>query len=253
MVIPYIDTLSTWYIRRSKDLLSTYGTEVAACLQQTMHLFAQVTAALQPFNMERLWSVIRRQGEAESVHLTNIPEVPALTDKQEQVLEKMDELRHLVSQIHSVRKERQIRVRQPLYADFSAFDIQDDLLLDLLTKECNLLPKDLSKTEGEIWENHEHFGFLKIDLVVDKDLSVLGFSRDFERAVQEFRKKQGMRPGQVVTMRWQIAEVVDEEIWANVLKNINWDKLLVEVKWVEDLDLNSKKIEVKDLVTILVD
>jgi isoleucyl-tRNA synthetase len=253
LIIPYIQDYSTWYIRRAKDLLPEYGPEVAACLQETGRVFAMVTAALQPFNTERMWSVVKYAEDHQSVHLTDLPRFEQVNDKQQLLLDRMVALRQLVSEIHGVRKERQIRVRQPLYADFSQFRMEEGFL-ELLTQECNLLGRDLSKTEGELFENTSDFGYLKIDLVVDKDLAVLGFTRDFERAVQEFRKKQGFKSGQIVSMKWQILESADEELLQKVIKVVDWAKLNVEIKWVEQLNPNlDKSFEVKDLVKILVD
>jgi isoleucyl-tRNA synthetase len=253
LIIPYINDFSTWYIRRSKDLLPTHGAEVATCLRETSRMFAIVTAALQPFNTERLWSVVKTQEDLPSVHLTDIPEFAPVSEKQLALIDKMEVLRSLVSEIHAARKEKQARVRQPLYADFSEFKA-DEGLVELLRTECNLLEKDLARTEGEIFESETEFGKLKVDLVVDKELSVLGFIRDFERAVQEFRKKQGFRPGQIVALKWQTIHIEDEEILQRVLQQVDWSKLCVEIKWVEGLSEEvDKSFEVKDLVKILVD
>ena len=254
LILPYIRDFSTWYIRRSKDLLETHGEEIASCLLETLRLFALVTAPLQPFNCEKIWSLVKLENDVESVHLTDYPNTQPITEKQQELLTRMELLRDLVSQIHSVRKDKQIRVRQPLYADFSQLSLESDLL-QLLQKECNLLSKDLAKTEGECWQYSGDLGSLKIDLVVDKDLSVLGYARDFERAVQAFRKNCGFRPGQLVLMKWQIAHLEDPEIWQKVLTQIDWRKLNVEVKW-QDQGLDeqtSKFFEVKGLVKILVD
>ncbi len=253
LIEPYLNDLSTWYIRRSKDILNTHGTEFYECLRETLKIFCIYTASLQPFNTERLWSVVKSKQDPDSVHLTDLTDLPKLEDKDLSLLEKMEKVRQVVSDIHGVRKENNIRVRQPIYADFSAFQIEEGYL-EIIKLECNLLDKDLSKTEGEIWIQDYDFGKLKVDLVVDKDLSVLGFTRDFERAVQSFRKKQGFRANQLVVMKWQIQETKDEEVLQKVLKNIDWEKLHVEIKWVKDLDENlDKKFEVKDLATILVD
>ena len=253
MISAYISDFSTWYIRRSKDLLSVNNVEVASCLVETMRIFATVSASLQPFNTEKIWSLVKNNTDPESVHLTTITDLPKINGKQRQDLEVMKQVRQIVGLIHSVRKENEVRVRQPLYADFSEMkDLSSDLV-ELIQQECNLLERNLGKTEGEIWEHKDSFGKLRLDLVVDKDLSVLGFARDFERSVQDFRKKQGFRPNQIVTMKWQLANVKDEEIFQMVLKNVNWQKLSIEVKWVENLDNLDKKIEIKDLVTILID
>jgi isoleucyl-tRNA synthetase len=252
LVTPYIRDFSTWYIRRSKDLLNDYGLEVAATLQKTMKLFATSVASMQPFNSERLWQVVRSEGDVESVHLTDYPLAQAITQKQQEFLDQMDMLRDLVSEIHSIRKDRNIRVRQPLYADFNGFKWEKEYL-DLIKKECNLLDSDLSKKEGEIFEKEGDFGVIKVDLVVDKELSVLGFVRDFERSVQAFRKKEGYRAGETIAMKWQPIEIEDEEILNQVVQKVDWKKLCVEISWADNLSSEDyKKFKVKDLATILV-
>ena len=67
LVVPYIDDFSTWYIRRSKDILDDFGDETADCLMQTMTLFTQTVACIQPFNAEKIWANIRKIDDLESV------------------------------------------------------------------------------------------------------------------------------------------------------------------------------------------
>jgi isoleucyl-tRNA synthetase len=254
LVIPYINDLSTWYIRRAKDLLNTeFSVEVAACLKETMKLFSIVTASLQPFNTERLWSILRDTHDKESVHLTQIPYLKGINEKQQELLDKMTVFRELVSEIHSIRKDQGVRVRQPMYADFSQMTIEF-AFVDILIKECNLLETDLGRTSGEIWKHTiEPFGTVQIDLIIDKELSVLGFTRDFERAVQDYRKKNGFRPNQTIRMKWMLSEITDEEILQKVLSQLNWKKLCVEIQWVEELPDTTKSFKVKDLVTVTVE
>jgi isoleucyl-tRNA synthetase len=253
MVVPYIRNFSTWYIRRAKDILGTHGKEVTSCLIETMKLFCIVTASLQPFNTERMWSVIKDREDKESVHLTDIPELKEIDEKEEKMLKRMNRIRALIGEIHSIRKEKNIRVRQPLYADFSEITLSEHWT-DLIRLECNLLPRSLSNMEGELQEYTAEFGTLKLDLVVDTDLAVLGFARDFERSVQGYRKQRGFRPGQIVPMKWEIVGTEDYMLVEKVIKSVDWDKLAVEVTWVKGLD---EKIDtnftIKDLCTILVD
>jgi isoleucyl-tRNA synthetase len=253
MIPRYIDDLSGWYIRRSKGLPDKYSLEVQACLEESLRLFAVHTSPLQPFNCEIVWSEVRKESDPVSIHLVKPEKIPEPEEKQIELLKKMTELRNLVSDVHAVRKENQVRVRQPLYADLSELEIEKGLL-GLLKSECNLLNKDLSRLEGQLWHQKYPFGKIRVDLVVDKELSVLGYTRDFERAVQSFRKSQGFENNKVVSMKWQLEDIKDEDVLQDVLRNIDWDKLRVEIKWIEKLSTDKmKKIQVKDLVTILVD
>lgn len=253
LVIPYIRDFSTWYIRRLKDVDTGFSVENATAIRETTKLFATVSASLQPFNNEKIWSVIKEESDPISVHLTSLPAKFELSETQTKLLEDMEKLRELVSEIHAIRKVKNVRVRQPLYADFSHFKLEKDLQ-DLIIKECNLLEKDLSRVEGEIFESTSDFGHLKIDLVVDKSLAVLGFTRDFERSIQAFRKQKGYKPGEVVKMKWQPKTIVDKDLLDKVVAQLDIDKLCVKVTWVNDLDENlDAKFVVKDLVEILVD
>jgi isoleucyl-tRNA synthetase len=253
LIVPYIRDFSTWYIRRSKDLLDDYKLEIAACLNETIRTFCLVTASLQPFNAERIWSEIRTSADPESVHLTTLPKIIKLTKSQEQSLVDMNAIRDIVSQIHSIRKEQNLRVRQPIYSDFANFKT-DKGLIQIIQQECNLLGKDLSLTEGEIFDCQSDFGSIKVDLIVDKHLSILGFGRDFERAVQAFRKNQGFKAGDTVILKLEPVDVQSKEIFEEVIKITDWKKLFVEIRWVKGLDPKiDKNFEVKNFAKFLVD
>jgi len=255
LVEPYINQFSTWYIRRSKDILPTHGQEVVSCLVETMRLFCIFTASLQPFNTEKLWQIIKLEEDPESVHLTKISEFNLDKDFNREILERMVSLKDLVSEVHSVRKDNDFRVRQPLYADFSKMKLEQGML-DLILRECNLLlDKDLSRIEGKTWEKTNPFGTIKIDLVVDDNLKILGALRDLKRSVQDFRKKQGLQPGQNIKLRMQKAKVKDPQLLEKVLQKNNWEELNIKAEWVENqLDPKiDKRIKIKDLAEILID
>lgn len=249
LIVPYINDLSTWYIRRSKDL-PEYGEEVADCLQQTIADFAKTIACVQPFNAEKLWSHLRSHGDFESVHLTNYPLSFELTPKDTEKLTTMSLVRDLVSEIHSARKLANLRVRQPLYADFSGLTIEP-MLIQVIQKECNLLTRDLGMLEGEMLNKETSIGNLKVDLVVNEELAALGFARDFERSIQDYRKKQGYKTGNNVILRVVLSEVKDMNMFENVMVVIDWSKLNVEMKWLKELEKpTEKKIVVKDFCTL---
>ena len=253
LIVPYIDDFSTWYIRRSKDILEGFGDETADCLMQTMTLFAQTVACIQPFNAEKIWTNIRKVDDLESVHLCDLPQKIELTQKQNETMETMEILRDQIGQVHSQRKVKNIRVRQPLYADLSGLQI-DSNFKSIVFKECNLLPKDLSKTEGETYVNQTKIGIIKIDLVIDDELAYMGYARDFERGIQDYRKKQGYKPSQNVMLRVKIDSVKDQEVFEKTMAIVDWEKLCVNMKWLPELDRETQKtIVIKDFVTLSVE
>lgn len=253
LIAPYIDDFSTWYIRRTKDILIDYGSEVSDCLQENMEIFAKTIACIQPFNAERLWSYVRVSGSEESVHLTDFPKLAEMTEKQLLSITKMKAIREIVSQIHSARKAQNHRVRQPLYADFTNLDI-DSKYIEIITKECNLIAKEEIAKDLEMQEISSELGKINLCLVLDETLTVLGFARDLERSVQDFRKKQGFKSGQTIIMKWKVIDIVNDDVFEKVVKNVDWAKLSVDIKWDQDLDDGIEKIiEVKNLAKILIE
>lgn len=256
LMMEYIQDLSTWYIRRVKDLLDTHRLESVEVLRTTLRFFSVYSASILPFCTERLWSVIREVnhnfGDPESVHLTTLTTTKIeLTQKQQSLLKDMEVLRELCSQILAVRKDKKLRVRQPLYADLSKVNFESSLI-ETLTLECNLISKSLDNLEGEIFEASGEFGSIKVDLVVGAELAVLGFGRDTERQIQNWRKKQGFKPGEVISIFWALEKTDNRDIYEEVIRAMDWEKLNLEVKFVnlDELGDGSESLEIKEFAKI---
>jgi isoleucyl-tRNA synthetase len=221
-----------------------------------MRLFSSAVASLQPFNAEKIWSFVRLNSDPISVHLTTFPEFNPLTLDETELIKAMIQLRSLVSEIHGIRKSKNIRVRQPLYADMTDL-VRKGLSVEMtkmLLDETNLKPKELNNVSGEIWENNSVFGEIKIDLIIDEDLVLEGFVRDFERAIQSYRKDKGYQPGQKVMLKMQVKSFTDEINFEKVLHKIDWESLAVNIKWIEEIDENRAKIlEIKNLAEVFVE
>lgn len=250
-IIPYLDNVSTWYIRRSKDLLKICGHEVAATLVQALQLFSTTCASLQPFNTEKVWSIVRGAEDTQSVHLTRIEPIAPVNAKERVILVEMDLLRNLVSEVHNFRKEHNHRVRQPLYADTKNLELKKELQ-EILMAECNLLEKDLSKVEGQKWIKEGEYGSFVVDTVIDSELEMLGYARDFERGIQDWRKKQGLNPNQIVTISGFVDEVRSETVLAKVMARVDWDKLKAKLEFVEEKGEDSQLVQVKNFIQLWV-
>lgn len=119
----FVDTLSTWYVRRSRrrfwksddvaDKNMAYMT-LYTCLETLIRLMAP----LMPFWTEHMYQNLVRSANPnapESIHLNPFPQPnPAWDD--EKLIADMDLVRTLVSLGHAARKESKIKVRQPLAA-----------------------------------------------------------------------------------------------------------------------------------------
>ena len=82
----FIDDLSNWYVRRSRRRFwdgpsGASGKAAFATLYECVSTLTALMAPFVPFVTDHVWNVVRRPGDAESVHLASWPSADAsLTD-----------------------------------------------------------------------------------------------------------------------------------------------------------------------------
>lgn len=106
----YLDALTNWYVRRSRDRFWSGDEDAFDTLWTVLETLCRVVAPLAPLTAEEIWRGLT--GER-SVHLTDWPaaaEFPADHD----LVAAMDAVRGVASAALSLRKARGLRVRLPL-------------------------------------------------------------------------------------------------------------------------------------------
>jgi isoleucyl-tRNA synthetase len=106
----YLDALTNWYVRRSRDRFWGGDRDAFDTLYTVLETLARVTAPLAPLTTEEVWRGLT--GER-SVHLTPWPspdEFPADVA----LVSTMDAVRDVCSAALSLRKAKGLRVRLPL-------------------------------------------------------------------------------------------------------------------------------------------
>ncbi|MPZ25089.1 MAG: isoleucine--tRNA ligase [Micromonosporaceae bacterium] len=106
----YLDALTNWYVRRSRDRFWAGDRAAFDTLAAVLETLCRVMAPLAPMTVEEIW---RGLTGGRSVHLTDWPEPAGLPDDPELVA-AMDAVREVCSAALSVRKTRGLRVRLPL-------------------------------------------------------------------------------------------------------------------------------------------
>ncbi|HEX7535414.1 MAG TPA: class I tRNA ligase family protein, partial [Dermatophilaceae bacterium] len=113
----FLDVLSNWYIRRSRDRfwdtanIATVSRDSAFdTLYTTLEVVTRVTAPLLPFTTEEIW---RGLTGARSVHLTDWPDVSDLP-ADDALVDAMDRAREICSVASGLRKAAGLRNRLPL-------------------------------------------------------------------------------------------------------------------------------------------
>lgn len=158
----YLEALTNWYIRRSRDRFwretpkSPNDDYDKVCAYNTLHTalyyLTTVSAPLLPMTTEYVFKAITG---ARSVHLTDWPTDTNLP-KDPNLVEEMDLVREACSQAHSIRKARGLRARLPLASLTIATKNADRLApyVDLIASETNVknvvLLNDTSELAKEI-------------------------------------------------------------------------------------------------------
>ncbi|MDR1948060.1 MAG: isoleucine--tRNA ligase [Spirochaetaceae bacterium] len=122
-ILTFIDLLNNWYIRRSRRRFwrgeaggggsDTDKAEAYGVLYDVLRTLITVASPFMPFTTDAIWRNLRREGEAESVHLRDFP-VPREARRDRELEYKMAVVQHAVSMGRSLRSQYNIKVRQPL-------------------------------------------------------------------------------------------------------------------------------------------
>lgn len=188
----FVDDLSTWYLRRSRDRMKESG-EAVATLRYVLAETAKVMAPVTPFFAEHLFRSVRAEEDAESVHLAAWPVAPEQTPADLQLLSDMQETRNIVTLALEQRAKAGIPVRQPLatLSVLSGGRLLDDALLLLVQDEVNV--KQVTRVAGmnEMWS-------VELDTVITPELKEEGMVREARRVIQGARKEASVSPDDIV-------------------------------------------------------
>ncbi|MCO8277191.1 isoleucine--tRNA ligase [Actinoplanes sp. TRM 88003] len=132
----YLDALTNWYVRRSRDRFWQGDADAFDTLATVLETLCRVVAPLAPLTTEEIW---RGLTGGRSVHLTDWPEAASFPADHELVA-SMDAIRDVASAALSLRKARALRVRLPLakltVATTDAVKLRS--LSDLVADEVNV-------------------------------------------------------------------------------------------------------------------
>jgi isoleucyl-tRNA synthetase len=116
----FLDVLTNWYIRRSRDRFWGTGEEDENVTQDAydtlgtvLEVLCRAAAPLLPLVTESIWQGLTRAEESESIHLADWPD-PASLPSNPELISDMDMVREVCSAAHSVRKANGLRARLPL-------------------------------------------------------------------------------------------------------------------------------------------
>ncbi len=192
----FVDDLSTWYLRRSRERFKSDDKDDAAMAQATtgwvLLSFAKLIAPVMPFLAEDIYLRLNVAEKKESIHLEKWP---VGEGEEEELVDAMEDARRIVSLALEERARKSIKVRQPL----SSLRVQYEwkwrnaypFLAEIIKDEINV---------EEINWSQEISTEIELDTNITPELEAKRELRDAIRVVQDARKKSALVPGETVEL-----------------------------------------------------
>jgi isoleucyl-tRNA synthetase len=208
----FVDDLSTWYLRRSRDRIKEGDKEAKETLYFVLKQMSKLLAPLAPFYSEGLYQKLKTDVEPISVHLSLWPEQEesffsrlahrfnAKSDapqgnESSKLISDMQETRRIVSIALEARSRANIKVRQPLQElRIKNADLKDEFK-EIIREELNVKSVKVDQALSDDVE---------LDTELTEELKDEGRMRDIVRAIQDLRKEKNLKPED--SMDYEIAE-----------------------------------------------
>ncbi len=197
-LLDYLENLSTWFIRRSRDRFKSSDEKEKMCAIRTfafaLDSFSKLIAPITPFIAEEIFQALRKNNfeNAVSIHLQNWPVFEeSLVDDILSI--EMMEVRQVVSMALDERKKTKIPVKQPLNKVIIFGKKINEKYFDLIKDELNV--KEVKLLEGELK--------VELDINLTDELIIEGTARELIRQINDLRKEMGL------TLKDKIEVVID--------------------------------------------
>lgn len=188
----FVDDLSTWYLRRSRDRFkgNDKGDKEYALstIRYVLFEFSKLIAPFMPFMAEDIYQKVKGEKDKESAHLEVWPEARKVDKK---LIEKMANTRHLVELALAARAEKGIRVRQPLSSLKVKSEKGKGIFHELIQDEVNVKKVIFDSNISEKVE---------LDMTITPGLKKEGQLRELIRNIQDLRKKEKLTPHDAVEL-----------------------------------------------------
>jgi len=254
-ITEFIDELSTWYLRRSRDRFKSENkADKQQALITTRYILlelSKVIAPFMPFLAENLWQQINGynfQDDNQSVHLEGWVKYQDLSKTHKLVLENMEVVRKIVELGLAKRDEAGIKIRQMLSSvsiSTNSKELDNDYK-NLISDELNVQEIIWQKIDGNKVE-------VTLDTQITPQLKQEGIKRELIRLINTLRKDSGLSLGDQTQVFLQGANQEIKEVLVGMKADIMKDTLSNEVAAVDTLPevLISKEVRVNEIKLVL--
>lgn len=227
----FIDDLSTWYLRRSRDRMREGDKEAKQTLYFVLKSVSKFMAPFAPFFAESLYQSLKNEKDKESVHLEDWP---AYLSINQSVEDEMSDVRKVVTMALEARQKANIKVRQPLRSLVLKKYIPEEYL-SIIADEVNVKEVLIDSNIAEE---------IRLDIVITEELKEEGMLRELVRVIQDKRKTIGLSPNEVVAIdlgaQSLFMDILNKKDYLDILKR------LVLAKEINLVDIGNDFITVED-------
>lgn len=193
----FVDDLSRWYIRRSRDRISGGDEQAISTLYTVLITFAEASAPVIPFLTESIYLGLKQFNPGltqESVHLRKFPEFSFGVEEKDKILTGMELAKKISSLALSQRTEKGIAVRQPL----GKLTVSGT---SPLATDYEQLIKDELNVKTVVWDKADSKELVvTLDTEISEELRTEGVARELVRSIQDLRKEKGLTVNQKVSV-----------------------------------------------------
>ncbi len=216
----FIENLSTWYVRNSRDRFNDDDKNAKKTLRFVLNELSKTIAPVIPFAAETIYQTLNKKNK--SVHLESWPKLEK-SKIDENLESQMDYAKEIVSIGLRQRDQNNVPLKWPL----SEVEVSSKLKLSSDLKEIIMQELNVKKFTEKNSGNKELE--VNINFNINSELESEGYAREISRNVQAFRKKLGLNKNDLINL--------------NLIINKNFQKILEKQKEFIKTRTNSDKIE----------
>lgn len=244
----FINDLSTWYLRRSRDRFkSDDEVDKQAALATTKYVLIELSKVMAPFMSflaETIWQKVSGnnfENAEKSVHLESWSEAG---DVNEKLIKEMQDVMKVVELGLAARDEAGIKVRQPLSElKIMNYELGKDYE-ELVKDELNV--KSIKSKKGE--KNIE----VELDTAISEELKLEGTKREIVRFVNALRKNAELSIEDRADLYWETSSeevkkafnVFENEIKKETLCESISEGVLENLEYTKDVKVNGEEVKI---------
>lgn len=200
---------SRWWLRRSRGRFQNplNKIEIYSALinfENFLYQFVKMLAPLAPFVSEYIYQELKDELNQRflvkrSIHLERLGKPLRLSLKEKILLSEMEKVREIASEVHRQRKEKGVKVRQPLRFIALKTKLSPEVL-EILKEEVNVLEVKVDPKQKEE---------IIIDWEITPELKEKGILSDFVRFIQDLRQDAGLTPKENVGIKIEMPKFLE--------------------------------------------